>query len=128
MKNHVKIVSVILALIIAFSMVPATVCSAAIPDSVDEIEPIYLNQSKQARVDELDGDQYYRFTPEESGWYRFYTNGATDDVHLTLRDSDMNYLMSAYTDYSYGFDDSFINSSGIVVSNRSIEKLLSGFR
>ena len=27
-------------------------------------------------------------------------------------------------DYSYGFDDSFINSSGIVVSNRSIEKLL----
>ena len=104
MKNHEKIISVILALIVAFSMIPATVCSAAIPDSVDEIEPIYLNQSKWAKVEELDGDQYYRFTPEESGWYRFYTNGATDDVSLSLRDSDMNHLKSSYTEYSNGYE------------------------
>lgn len=104
MKNHVKVISVLLAIILMISMVPMTVPQAGA--EALEYEQIAVDDTKT--IEDLSA--VYRFTPNESGYYMCRTSEFDDRVSLYIRiydsELDMNYLI--LDDYFY---DNYLESA-----------------
>ena len=97
MKNHVKVISVLLAIILMISMVPMTVLQAGA--EALEYEQIAVDDTKT--IDDMSA--VYRFTPNESGYYMCRTSEFDDRVSLYIKiydsELDVNYLI--LDDYFY---------------------------
>ena len=90
MKAWKKTVSILLALVLTVSMIPLSAISAgAVPDD-------YIVVVADVPAELPSGTAWYRFIPEESGWYKISASGSYMDFFFDLYDSDGDWMGSNY--------------------------------
>ncbi|WP_407382773.1 Ig domain-containing protein [Ruminococcus sp.] len=93
MRNTQKIFSALLIIVLMLSLIPATAISTNDPPG--DYDTILVGETKP--VSGTPGSVIYTFIPEETGWLRFHTTGAKNQVSVTvlLYDSDIKVLTGA---------------------------------
>ncbi len=86
MKTSKKIIAVILLVVMLFSTMPITSVSAEEAYDALQLDTAY-------NVSIRNSEHTVSFTPDEEGWYRFYSTGSKD-TYATLYDSDFNVISS----------------------------------
>jgi len=97
MNEKKKLLSLFLCLALLFSMLSTTLVSAEgfNPTTVAEVvgeTTISLTTSGEFGEDDECIPVYVRFTPEETGWYRIYSDSYDSDFYATLYDSNGDYI------------------------------------
>ncbi|MBR5201658.1 MAG: InlB B-repeat-containing protein [Clostridia bacterium] len=88
-----KCLSVLLAVMMMFSIVPATSIQAAAADNIDDAEALSLNSFNNAVITNEGESAYYSFVPEKEGTYVVYST-SNADTSVNLYNSSGNLLAS----------------------------------
>ncbi len=98
-----RLLSVALACMMVFGLIPLSVTSVFADDSAAEYKELKPGESQWAVIENGGDCDWFVVKPEEDSVYALYTNGAFVDTYCDLYDSEKKRIADCYREYtSYG--------------------------